>query len=259
MRRDIGWDSDRSDEAQEKELKIVQSEEYQMYVRSYPNVLVANLDLKTIYVLYTFCHPGSTQADFAKLLGTSQMTLSRALSSEERVRNEWAHLIPDILITLPTASFDETYRLVLEAKQGYERASTRFLLSKFILDYLISCEKISPQAELEEFGTGNSFCLTDKKNKSTWVFWDLDSANGNNDFTDYLGLFSKLEGLGGREKTDHITLFTRSDDVFHTLIDRYFATNDGDVASMSKCYRSIMVLNNYYYDVEREFVLPSFR
>lgn len=246
---------ERFEKGQYLEQTIKQSSEYKDYVRFAAHTSCSDLDLKTIVFLFTFCIPGATQADFAAKCGTSAVTLSRALTNNERIRPEWTEAVQEILTNLSIYNFDHAYQRITEVQKTYKVASQRFIFYKVVLDYLVRMNKISPTVEFDEFGENRSFSLTEVQTQRRWILLDYDAVERLNENVSYSMLFSELEGLQGRSSTGWVTLFTTSSATFNHLVEQHLSTIGKSAAKNSSCYRSIMLIDDCCLEVEQEFIL----
>jgi hypothetical protein len=178
---------------------------------------------------------------FAEKLNISPMTLSRALSADSCIKEDWIDPIFMMFLEQDTNAFKQHTKLFLSQMDTICAAKNRFATFTAVCNYLKQNNDHTTY-ELEDFNGKNSFCLLDKNTGKNWLFFHYDDLVQSNGYGDEL-LFEEIDRTCVRLGITKVTLITKEFSVFEQLIGKFFLYVRKDFINRLRIYRTIMRIN----------------
>ena len=240
---------------------MLNSREYHLYMRNQitPSMKyeLKNIPIRFFLYMYIFSKPGSTQADFAAELSISPMSLSRAVSQDAPVREEWIDQILMIFSKIGT-DFARVYTNSFFSQMDKVHLSDeRFTLFYLVCEYLKQKHNDKMDYLLEDFDGTKSFCLCNQHSGDRWLYFDFDSFINKSGKPSSLLPFVAIEEMCKSAGISKITMFTESTSVFEQLIGKYIVQIGSDQELKSNRYRSIMYLCSMEPEYITEYILTQ--
>lgn len=229
---------------------------YSTYLQNFSYISFQNYKLRFILALYIYSHIGGTQNEFATALGISPMTLSRALSNDVYVREEWEPRIKEIFANLYTEEFTTQAERFACDKIPLDITARRYALSHAAMEYIAQDKKLD-YCVLEGYDGSTSFCLCTQDDQERWLFLDYDNLNNHSDIAQYPLPFEELNVLCDNNNITRVTLFTASNSIFEQLIGKYMILLGKDNHANPNRYCSIMLLTELDLDLHKEYILST--